>query len=101
MLASVRKLYALSVVKKAKHIQGESKEKDASYDRCREAEQAQSRLVLSIRGGMTCSNDMSNTEKMCHKGIVPKRMASTSHERGVYAPSDTVLEGSGVLEYQT
>jgi len=91
-------MYALSVVKKAKHIQGESKKKDASYDRPQEAEEAQSRLVLSIHGGMTCSNDVNSTEKMCHKGIVPKRMASTSHERGVYAPSDTVLEGSGVLK---
>jgi len=98
VLASVRDAYALSVVKKAKHIRGERKEKDASYDRCQEAEQMRSRLVLGIRGGMTCSNDMNSREKMCHKGIVPKRMASTSHERGVYAPSDTVVEGSGVLE---
>jgi len=71
VLASVRKMYALSVVKKAKHIHGERKEKDASYDRCQEAEQARSRLVLGIRGGMTCSNDMNSREKN-----VPQRHSS-------------------------
>jgi len=72
VLASVRKWCALSVVKKARHIQGGSKGKDAAYDRCQEAEQAQSRLVLSIRGGMTYSNDMNNIETTRRKGIEPK-----------------------------
>jgi len=101
VLASVREMYALSVVTKANYIRGESKEKDASFDRCRGAEQVQSCLVLSIRRGMTYSNDMKTTETTCHKGIVPKRMASAARERGMSAPSDTVLEGSGVLEQQT
>ena len=78
MLASVLKMYALSVVAKAKHMRGESREKNASYDRCQEAEEAQARLVLIDRGGMTYSNDMNNTETTCHKGIAPKRMESTS-----------------------
>jgi len=44
--------------------EGVKEEKDASYDRCREAKQTQSRHVLSIRRGM---NDTYNTETTCHK----------------------------------
>ena len=47
--------------------EGKKEEKDTLYARCREAEQVQSRLVLSIRGGMTCSNDIPNMEMTCHK----------------------------------
>ena len=40
VLASVLEMYALAVVSKAKYIRGENKEKDASYDRRGEAEEA-------------------------------------------------------------
>ena len=70
--ASVREMYVSPVETKAKACAGRRKEKDASYDKCRKTEQAQSHLVLRIHGGMPCSDDMNNTEIMCHKGIVPR-----------------------------
>jgi len=87
--AIVREMYVSPVVTKAKACAGRRKEKDASHDKCRKTERAQFHLVLSIHGSMPCSDDMNNTEIMCHKGKVPRgwraqrrRVGPVSHSTG-------------------